>query len=54
MAEAPQTIIVGNWKMNGLRSDGQVLVQTFAELLSMGVPERCDIVASKILRLFDG
>ena len=44
MAETPRTIIVGNWKMNGLRSDAKVLVQTFAKLLSMGVPERCDIV----------
>jgi len=44
MAETPRTIIVGNWKMNGLRSDGKVLVQTFAELLSISVPERCKVV----------
>ena len=44
MAEAPRTIIVGNWKMNGLRSDGIILVQTFAELLSVNVPAKCEIV----------
>ena len=44
MAGTPRTIIVGNWKMNGLRSDGKILVQTFAELLSISAPERCDIV----------
>ena len=43
MAETPRTMIVGNWKMNGLRSDGETLVRTFAERLAKGAPPRCEI-----------
>ncbi len=44
MAETPRTMIVGNWKMNGLRSDGEILVRTFAERLTTSAPARRDIV----------
>lgn len=44
MAETPRTIIVGNWKMNGLRSEGDILVRAFAERMTRGAPVRHEIV----------
>jgi triosephosphate isomerase len=43
MAEKPRTMIVGNWKMNGLSSDGEIMVRSFAESLATGAPVRCEI-----------
>jgi triosephosphate isomerase len=43
MAEKPRTMIVGNWKMNGLRADGETLVGAFARLLAAGETPRCEI-----------
>ena len=43
MAEKPRTMIVGNWKMNGLKSDSETLVGAFAQHLGAGDPPRCEI-----------
>ncbi len=44
MAETPRTLIAGNWKMNGLRSEAETLVRTFAGLKAAGPPAGCEVL----------
>ncbi len=44
MAETPRTLIAGNWKMNGLGNDGEILARNFARLVVANAPAPCEIV----------
>ena len=41
MASDRRALVVGNWKMNGLRADGHALALAVAEKAAAGLP--CDV-----------